>query len=776
MAADWEEVKKLASDFQRAQQMSSALKLSERNCVDIVKKLIEKKLINVLFTNDGKEYLTSDHLRYEIEGELYAAGGRISIPDLVTILNVDYSHVEASANQIARNSGGEINIVLGQLVSRDYKDNLASEIDLHLQESGSLSIGDLSKQYDLPADFLANLIRERLNTLIQGQLDNDARIIYTYDYLARYESQIIGIFSAITKSIALQTIINRYNISEKILTSTLDKLLEKKRILGVVSGPTFIPDIYSKNQQEYVNSFFKHNQYLDYSTLIKLGISNPQTYLQKKFGDQLCYLNTCAVDQMLSIQLETSFEDVIQNKSFVDIFEMIPSVLTTVDTDLLIKKTLENKNYANSIEILCDTYVTSKSFLEQAKEYFEQIKKDRAEEDLKNGVLQNYFFRSKSSIIKSTEVEDSKKFTKDDHGGRKGKGKSSGGSTGGGGGGATQKREVKTKAVKKKYKPGQKGQKSEQEQDDSGVSELEFLSMEQVINVLTEKLTDDVSTEFIESIAESIIEDLRKSYEVYAKELFITRNAEMNKTKKSFAELQSFVNSNYSKILLFNRSIQFIGESSQCFKDLQSRLAKHLLRTLATDIVNELVSFFNDEILSENISLEARTKIINKLDFEFKNEFIKLNESLNSNEVQAFIDELEECAAKIDLMIKKIDAKKEKLILSEHQQSLLLQLNECQDSILCLHILVLLVFQMVHHHMLHASGKFVPQILQFLQKSTNEEIFQAMKECQDDILQFIAVKDDQAKSDTKTKLNQSIGHCKQLLNDFIAKKLPLSKV
>ncbi|OTF76172.1 DUF2042 domain containing protein, partial [Euroglyphus maynei] len=420
---------------------------------------------------------------------------------------------------------------------------------------------------------------------------------------------------------------------------------------------------------------------------------------------------------------------------------MIPSVLTTIDIDLLIKKTLENKHYANSIEILCDTYVTSKSFLEQTKEYFEQIKKDKAEEDLRNGLLQNYFFRSKnSSNIKAIDVEDGKKSTKDDHGGRKGKGKGGGGS---GGGGATQKREVKTKAVKKKYKPGQKGPKSEQqEQDEPGLNELEFISLEQVINVLTEKLTDDVSNEFIESIAESIIDDLRKSYEIYAKELFITRNAEMNKTKKSFAELQSFVNSSYSKILLFNKAIEFIGESSQCFKDLQSKLVKHLLRTLATDIVNELVTFFNDdEILSENISFEARTKIINKLDVEFKNEFLRLNESLNSNEVQTFIDELDECAVKIDLMIKKIDSKKEKLILSEHQQSLLLQLNECQDSILGLHILVLLVFQMVNHHMLHASGKFVPQILQFLQKNTNDEMFSAMKQCQDYVMQFIAAKD-----------------------------------
>lgn len=180
------------------------------------------KLIDVIFTNDGKEYLTSDHLSREIENELYAAGGRIAISDLVGILNVDYGHIEAKANYIARSSSGEISIVLEQLVSREYKDNFASEVDLHLQESGTVTISELSKQYDLPADFLMGVLNERFGILIKGKLDKDARVIYTYDYISRYESKVVGIFSAITRPVTLQTIVNRYNISEKILNGNFE--------------------------------------------------------------------------------------------------------------------------------------------------------------------------------------------------------------------------------------------------------------------------------------------------------------------------------------------------------------------------------------------------------------------------------------------------------------------------------------------------------------------------------------------------------------------------
>ncbi len=40
--SDWEEIRRLAADFQRAQLAGSAQKLSERNCIEIVTKLIGK--------------------------------------------------------------------------------------------------------------------------------------------------------------------------------------------------------------------------------------------------------------------------------------------------------------------------------------------------------------------------------------------------------------------------------------------------------------------------------------------------------------------------------------------------------------------------------------------------------------------------------------------------------------------------------------------------------------------------------------------------------------
>lgn len=50
-------------------------RLSENNCVEIINKLLEKKLLDIYFTTNGKEYITPSHLTKEIKEELYLHRG-----------------------------------------------------------------------------------------------------------------------------------------------------------------------------------------------------------------------------------------------------------------------------------------------------------------------------------------------------------------------------------------------------------------------------------------------------------------------------------------------------------------------------------------------------------------------------------------------------------------------------------------------------------------------------------------------------------------------------
>ena len=73
--ADWEEVRQLAEDFKKVQESFSIHKLSERNCIELVSRLIDAGQVQVVYTLDGKEYVTPQQIEREIRGELAAHRG-----------------------------------------------------------------------------------------------------------------------------------------------------------------------------------------------------------------------------------------------------------------------------------------------------------------------------------------------------------------------------------------------------------------------------------------------------------------------------------------------------------------------------------------------------------------------------------------------------------------------------------------------------------------------------------------------------------------------------
>jgi hypothetical protein len=60
-------LEQLRKQFMAVQQQTAAKKLSERTCVQIVTKLIESGQLDVLYTMNGKEYVTPERLKREVK-------------------------------------------------------------------------------------------------------------------------------------------------------------------------------------------------------------------------------------------------------------------------------------------------------------------------------------------------------------------------------------------------------------------------------------------------------------------------------------------------------------------------------------------------------------------------------------------------------------------------------------------------------------------------------------------------------------------------------------
>lgn len=799
MATDWEEVKRLAADFQRAQLSSTVQRLSERNCIEIVKKLIDLKLIEVIFTVDGKEYITPEHLLKEIRDELYVQNGRINLVDLAHNLNVDLSHIESKVGEFVTQEP-DVTIVLGQLIDRSYLDRVAEEVNEKLQQNGQITIGELTKQYDLPGEFLHKVVSERLGTLIQGQADQfDPRTIFTDSYVAQHKAVIRGVMSALTRPVQVSALMSRFGFPERLFFSICEELLKDGRLPGSLSGgrvsdrTTYIPNIYATSQNEWVDNFFKQNGYLEYDSLSRLGIQDVKAYIQRRFkNEKLIFLGSCCIGSSIFEQVESMVQEAMVTGSWVDVQPILPSVLSTEDAHQVVTYILKSKPKTVAKEmVFCETMVVSDALLQSCLKHFESVMETKAKEDIQKGI--HIFVPSQPVSVSHAKNERSseeparqtggvaKTEKKDD----RRKKAAAGGKTGGG----TQGRESKSKAVKKKYNA--RGGRGGDESDDSGDDNeraaahntqsiakggkptdlLEFLTVTQVqetLRQLNEVWGESPPDELLKAIAEHIHRPLTRKYREIAETIFLSSSslASGSARRKLHTELQERLTTTYADLHMYIKGIQLFKE------DLQAQLMKHLLRTLCSELVNGLVAHLaveqgvmaNAAELTTTCTPEVRQKVINKFPENKKNPLNKLHTSLNAKTLEDFLAQLETACELGDFMLKKMDKKRERQALSINKQALLEQLNTATDPALTLHLAVVLLFQTQTRTMLHISGKFVPQVIAYLRPQLTDEVFKPFEECQDLVIKLFS--QNETNEEVKLKLDEILPKIKDTAVNF----------
>ncbi|XP_068433813.1 E3 UFM1-protein ligase 1 [Clinocottus analis] len=716
MAAEWEEIRRLAADFQRAQFADTVQRLSERNCIEIITKLVQDKKLDVVHTLDGKEYITPGQISREIRDELYVHGGRINIVDLQQILNVDWVHVENRASDIAKSDKG-MQLVLGQLIDDTYLNRLAEDVNDKLQEAGLISIAELCKTYDLPGDFLSEEVSKRLGKLIQGEMDQYNRgVIFTPAFVARHKARIRGLFSAITRPTPVSSMIGAFGFQEHLLYSVLEELVNTGRLKGSVVGgrqdkAMYIPDIYAKTQNSWVDSFLQQNGYLEFDALVRLGIPDPTSYIRKRFkSNKLLFLRAACVGQALVDQVEASVEEAVNSATWTDIQPILPSCLSMEDIGMLINQAMRNTNVQSSARVLGETVVVSEKFISNCLSLFDDAMQLKAQKEVKNNPVFLITEDDMKQASMLTESSTTSKKEKRDAERKKKTTEGSGSVKSGGGGNAREFRIRKTK---------KKGRKDEDSDEETGPSQQNrnkpsaapFMAQEEIVAVLEERVSD-CPEEILFELAEHLVRPLAKTYQEVLRTVFMSSTSAPSRAnkKQSMKDLQEEITSLYNNIRLFEKGNKFFSDETQI------NIAKHILKTLCTDVTNILINFLAADLMMsvENpvtITNEVRVKILGKLSEETKGPLMKLHNSLNGKTVEDFLTNIETCAEVCGFMLKKGDKKRERQALFLHRQALAEQLKEAEDPALVLHLTSVLLFQASTHCMLHAPGRCVPQII-----------------------------------------------------------------
>merc|ERR1719245_1787516 len=186
--------------------------------------------------------------------------------------------------------------------------------------------------------------------------------------------------------------------------------------------------------------------------------------------------------------------------------------------------------------------------------------------------------------------------------------------------------------------------------------------------------------------------------------------------------------------------------------------------TLCNDLMNEALSYVcqeNDLPDNKDLNPDQRNKLISQLPKDCAQPLATMNKSLDK--IGDFIEALEDnLTPACDVTLKKSDRKKDRQIVFNHRQSLMQQLEQCQEPALTLHLASLVIFQCQSGSMLHASGKFVPIILSKVNESLDEEAKGLLTKYQELVVSAMATKDPEEKASIQKQLEESLRAVKDI--------------
>lgn len=418
-----------------------------------------------------------------------------------------------------------------------------------------------------------------------------------------------------------------------------------------------------------------------------------------------------------------------------DLQSNLPSVFSEKDLKILLDLILTNQKQKDTV--LIENFILSRSFVETLSKSCDDLVKEKANFIVESGRYQQYqtellvssskpgkhdvsiklfllcllLLINNYSINSQVEVEDTKVDKREER--RK---KAAGGKSGGG----TQGRETKTKSTKKAgLKPKVVDNDSDYEQQPEKKAILEVVSFDDVKNVIENKLEEEGLDDLIDPLSYYILKGLNETGRELAATLYATTIVDRTANRRqTHNDVQNKLNILLGDIRLFDKGIKMFPA------DTQTQLHKHLMKTLCTDIVNEMFNYISIETglsLPENLTNEQRTKFVNDLPVEYKSQMQTLIKTLSGTNIEEFMNTAEDALSSCSMILKKIDKKKDRILILNHKHGLLEQLNKCDDPALVLHLASLVVFVSAVGQILHASGKHVYSILMFLKQHLSSD-------------------------------------------------------
>eukprot|EP00929_Paragymnodinium_shiwhaense_P095449 TRINITY_DN56588_c0_g1_i1.p1 TRINITY_DN56588_c0_g1~~TRINITY_DN56588_c0_g1_i1.p1 ORF type:complete len:715 (+),score=158.72 TRINITY_DN56588_c0_g1_i1:191-2335(+) len=351
-----ESIRQLQKKLQSVQHASNSKKVSERNCVDLLTKLIDSGFVKLYHTANGKEWLTQERLDIEIKEALASNGGRISIAELPNEIGVAPEHCEARAELLCK--GGGLTKMHGELLAPTYVCTVAEEIEDSLRQEGCVAVSELSRRLNLPSDFIRSAVLENLHaghTVKQN-------VIYTQRHAAVMEASVRGALRACSQPVSLADISGQIAVHDVAMVAEIvQRLIDNAEIAGRLQAATFVPKVFSDRQASSVDDFFKANQYMT-SAALKPPFETVKDWVKSVAADGRM-LSTAFVANAVVASAAAEIAAALAAKTWVDVQQLLPLALPAADARELLLQFETEKRLPKNAEVI-DHIVLSGEFLD----------------------------------------------------------------------------------------------------------------------------------------------------------------------------------------------------------------------------------------------------------------------------------------------------------------------------------------------------------------------------------------------------------------------------
>lgn len=319
------EILALKAKLAKVQSTKKGFEFTEKNCVDLLLYLGQRKLIDVVHTTYGKVYLTYEQLDVEILQAVDAAGGRLPISELPNHVEVAFEHCRSRAEVLANSKDKGVRIINDELVVDKFFGQVSDEIAKFVDEKGALSLADIASRYMIPSDIIKSEVFPLLSDkgfIVKPQ------VVYPEHLLDWQMAKLRGAMLGSSSPTPIKQFEERaFPVLVDQVLALMQKIIDDGEVRGRVHGGKFIPASFEAQQAIDIVRLMREKQYISLATLQNAGVVGDAAVLEwsdrEKVGPGLC-LGSVFVAEAVLTEAKNLVGETIRIGGAIDVSTILP--------------------------------------------------------------------------------------------------------------------------------------------------------------------------------------------------------------------------------------------------------------------------------------------------------------------------------------------------------------------------------------------------------------------------------------------------------------------